>query len=350
MTKYKKLYEVADSLATRKEGFTTLKKILKSAYDEDVPSNDDRYNALQKKIRRIIEKDPNVLILKGENLSGFRYREGYEHYMSQTKEDKATKKKQGDERRLYLTSGLSMILDSETASEPMIEFECIERLHNLNLVKQLLRVLGKKVICFRYHRNYEEIQTINLHPHLLKEYNSRFYVWGYVGNKDIVNFAIDRILTLDDALKRRREELKGKHVEEKDEWNDYFFVTDDVYKKAPRGTYGKLFKDIVGVTYHKERPVETFTIRTTDAKVHNLIETKPIHNSQVRTRYFNEYDDGEGEFEITVIPNIELRTKLLSFGAGVYVMGDGDFQKDIREQVKKMAERYQILTDSTSDY
>lgn len=344
MTKYKKLYEVADLLATRKEGYTTLKKILKSAYGEDVPSNDDRYNALQKKFGRIIEKDPNVLILSGEDLGGgFRYREGYEHYMSQTKEDKATKKKQGDERRLYLTSGLSMILDSETASEPMIELECIERLHNLNLVKQLLRVLGKKVICFRYHRNYEEIQTINLHPHLLKEYNSRFFLWGYVGNKEIVNFAIDRILTLDDALKRRREELKGKHVEEKDEWNDYFFVTDDVFKKAPRGTYGKLFRDIVGVTYYEEHPVETITIRTTDAKVHNLIETKPIHNSQVRTRFFNEYGDGEGEFTLKVRWNIELRTKILSFGAGVYVVGDGDFQKDIKEQVRKMAERYRFL-------
>ena len=341
MSKYENIYKKADELAS--SGYTTLKEILSSA-GKSTSSEGKEYKALQNRIGRIRKSEPNAIELKGKDFrKGFRYRAGYEHYISKTKdEQRSTKKKKGDMRRLYLISGLSMLFDSDTASEPLIELECIEKHHNLDLVKQLLiKVMAKKVICFRYWQNYETIQEITLHPHLIKEYNNRFFIFGYVQQgTEIVNFSIDRIIPLDDKLKEKRNELKHLHLEEKGEWNDYFYVTNDTFRMAPRGAYKVFFKDIVGVTNYKEHPVETITFRTTNPKVHKLIKTKPIHLSQDEKRCCNQDDDGEGEFTIQVRWNIELRTKLLSFGAGVYVMGDGDFQRDIREQVERMHELY----------
>lgn len=47
-------------------------------------------------------------------------------------------------------------------------------------------------------------------------------------------------------------------------------------------------------------------------------------------------EKNEGEFAIRVIPNIELQTRLLSYGPGLYVVGEGKFREQMREAVTKM--------------
>ena len=80
-------------------------------------------------------------------------------------------------------------------------------------------------------------------------------------------------------------------------------------------------------------------IRTTTDKVHQLINTKAIHESQVENIKFDK-EKGEGEFIITVIPNKELQTRLLSYGDDIYVVGDGEFQRELKGVIARMAERY----------
>ena len=48
----------------------------------------------------------------------------------------------------------------------------------------------------------------------------------------------------------------------------------------------------------------------------------------------------EGEFIIKVIPNIELQTKILSYGSGVYVIGNEEFQLRLRHIINKMMNYY----------
>ena len=91
------------------------------------------------------------------------------------------------------------------------------------------------------------------------------------------------------------------------------------------------------------------TIRTTNYKVHQLVKTKPIHESQKEIRSFEEKESEErkgkkeiqeGEFVIRVIPNIELQTRILSYGSGLYVTGRGWLQERLRKQISNMVRNY----------
>ena len=73
--------------------------------------------------------------------------------------------------------------------------------------------------------------------------------------------------------------------------------------------------------------------------MHNLIKTKPIHASQKETVPFDK-EKLVGEFTIQVIPNIELQTRLLSYGPGLYVTSGGQVQQDMRNAINKMKALY----------
>ena len=128
---------------------------------------------------------------------GFRYKEGNYFYFKREKERKKLSKIDVEDKKLFLTGGLQMLLKEEVAESPLIELECISELKNLSLVKILYPFLGKLVISFKYQTGYSEMQSITMHPHLLKEFNSRWFLFGYVRENDnykVVNFSLDRIV------------------------------------------------------------------------------------------------------------------------------------------------------------
>ncbi|MBR6989509.1 MAG: WYL domain-containing protein [Bacteroidaceae bacterium] len=258
---------------------------------------------------------------------GFRYVSGKAAFFRKKEERKLLEQKVGDDRRLFLIGGLEVLLNHKVVSEPPIQLECIIGLKNIKLVKDLANFyLGKQVISFRYEEGYKNLVEVTIHPHLLKEYNSRWFLFGYGYHQDgslrIENRAIDRILY------RKLGDIKPH--------KDIEFIP------APRDLYKDYFKDIVGVSKNEGTP-EIITIRTTEDKVHNLIKTKPIHPSQKEIKQCNNKEGVEGEFIIEVIPNIELQKLILGYGSGVYVPGDGEFQKRIRETVSRMARMYDYI-------
>ena len=216
-----------------------------------------------------------------------------------------------------------MLFDGKTSFCHLIDLECVSGLENLCLVKVLAKYLGKRVISFKYMQGFDNLMEITVHPHYLKEYNSRWFLFGYViegsGYPKVVNFALDRIEY------RKPEDIK--------------ILRQETFVRAPRNFYDEYFKDIVGVTRKEDGVVETITIRTTDFKVHHLLRTKPIHASQQETIPFD-MEKSEGEFTIQVIPNIELQTRLLSYGPGLYVVGEGKFQQQMRDAVSQMTKHY----------
>ena len=105
--------------------------------------------------------------------------------------------------------------------------------------------------------------------------------------------------------------------------------------------YDTYFDNIVGIRKPTGIQEEVIYIRTTSEKAHHLIKTKAIHSSQVPTKEFDKTKN-EGEFKITVIPNKELQTRILSYGDDIYVVGDGEFQKELKEVITRMAKRYNL--------
>lgn len=318
-----RLYQICDEMAST-EQFVTLRAIMERFYGKEITKldGDKEYGRLKKQLNRNAHA---VEYKNGHDFrDGFRYKKGCEFYFRNEEEKNELMKKDGDERRLFLTGGLQMLFDGKSAQEHLVELECVSELQNLSLVKVLVKYLGKRVISFNYLQGFQHLMKKTVHPHLLKEYNSRWFLFGYVlqdnGTWEIVNFALDRIIYDGSA-------------------NDIMVHADIPLKKAPQDFYQNYFKDIVGVTRYDERKAELITIRTVDFKVHQLLRSKPIHSSQVETMPFDQ-DKGQGEFSICVIPNIELQTRLLSYGSGIFVRSDGDFQKKIQNTIQHMVALY----------
>lgn len=317
------LYETCDELAST-EQYVTLRAIMEAYYGMSLSKLEG--NKDYGRLKKMLNRHTHILEFKnGKNFrDGFRYRKGFEYFFRSEEEKNELMKKEGDERKLYVTGGLQMIFDGNSASEHLVELECVSELQNISLVKVLLKYVGKWVITFKYIQNYQNLMSVTMHPHLLKEYNSRWFLFGYVqqedGSWEIVNIALDRII------------YNGAY-------NDIVVHTDIPLKKVPKNFYREYFKDIVGVTRYKGQQPEVITLRTVDFKVHNLLRTKPLHSSQKETISFNQ-EKGYGEFTLRVIPNIELQTRLLSFGQGLYVTGGYSFQQRMKEAISRMSELY----------
>lgn len=307
------------------EQFVTLRSIMEKFYGKPISKleGDKDYGRLKKQLNR---NDHAVEYKNGRDFrDGFRYKKGYEFYFRNEEEKSELLKKDGDERRLFLTGGLQMLFDGKSAQEHLVELECVSELQNLSLVKVLVKYLGKWVISFKYIQGYQHLMERTVHPHILKEYNSRWFLFGYVQHEDgtweIVNFALDRIVYNGSA-------------------NDIMVHVDIPLKKTPKDFYANYFKDIVGVTKYDDAAIEQITIRTVDFKVHHLLRTKPIHSSQTETQPFDE-EKGYGEFTICVIPNIELQARLLSYGQGLYVTGGTSFRQKMQDVISQLSRLYQ---------
>lgn len=322
-----RLYKLCDKMASQGV-FVKLGDVVERFYGKKLAKldGDPIYGKLRRRLNRAQDEDNCIIFKNDKDLGdGFKFREGKEYYFENKELIKISKKKGKNEQMLFRTGGLQMLFDGDTAPTHQIELECVDRLVNLDLVKILAKHLNSNIISFKYKQGYENEMTITMHPHLLKEYNSRWFLFGYVHEDDdnwkIVNFALDRIVY------NKKSDIKA-------------IVG---CKSAPKGYYENYFKDIVGVTRPDGGQIETIVIHTTDFKVHQLIKTKPIHSSQDKDPQFDQ-ERGQGEITIKVIPNIELQTRLLSYGPSIYITGDGQFPQQMRKAVLEMAEKYGFIS------
>ena len=149
---------------------------------------------------------------------------------------------------------------------------------------------------------------INFHPYYLKQFNNRWFVFGYneFTTNSFWNMALDRIKAI--------QETKTKYIESDTDWEEYFY-------------------DFIGVTKKEENIIEIKLLFSPDQAPYIL--TKPIHPTQ------KSKNTKEGlEISIKVIPNYELEKLILSFGETVKVISPKSFQKTIFERIKKTNKLY----------
>lgn len=151
--------------------------------------------------------------------------------------------------------------------------------------------------------------TIAFHPYYLKQYNNRWFVFGYneFTNNEYWNMALDRIKTI--------EEAKAKYIETEVDWEDYFY-------------------DLIGVTKKVDDELQTVKLWFSPSQAPYVI-TKPIHPTQKSKNT----EDGL-EVTINVVPNYELEKLILSFGETVKVLSPKSFQKAILGRISKSAGLY----------
>jgi len=147
-------------------------------------------------------------------------------------------------------------------------------------------------------------------PYLLKEYKRRWYLisWDH-SRADYRVYALDRIKSVSDAIA--------------DYYQDPGFHP-DLY-----------FKDIVGVTLLKNKKLEPVQFKVHGVQVDYFL-SQPIHSSQKRIERNRDFS----VFEITVRPNYELLSELLSFGDQLQVLSPDDLVVEIEEILGKQVESY----------
>ena len=155
-----RLLEICDEMASGSE-YVKFKAIMERYYGKVITKNDGdkNYARLRKRLNRI----PHVVEYENgcDFKNGFRYKKGFEYYFRNEEEKNELKKREGDEKQLFLTGGLQMLFDGESSKDHLVELECVLELPNLGLVKVLVKkYVGKRVISFRYQQGFENMMDI----------------------------------------------------------------------------------------------------------------------------------------------------------------------------------------------
>lgn len=220
------------------------------------------------------------------------------------------------------------IKDKREKGEQVLTTSMDCMLKNIELLPSLyVAIINKQVLSIDYKPYDEEQRTVTFHPHHLKEFNGRWFLFGHADNQEPefgYNIAIDRIQS------KPRKQYKV------------------VYTPAPTGFYDSFFKNIVGVSHMKDDNKQPYAVQSICIRAHNhyifkLMETKKIHSSQKTTLGFGKHEDGEyGEFVIQVELNNELIGRILQKGEGLEVVSPENVRMEIKKRVAKLAQLYGI--------
>jgi len=198
-----------------------------------------------------------------------------------------------------------------TLDKEVMSFENNMDYTGLKYITSLFEAIINKEVLNISYKDFRSKDPYNIvfHPYYLKQYNNRWFVFGYneAIKNDRWNMALDRIEKL--------EQVSARYLESSTDWNSYF-------------------EEMVGVT--KKESLNECEVKLWISKVQApYILTKPIHLTQRHKHLI----DGL-EIKIKVIPNYELENLILSFGETVRVISPIDFRKRIIARIKKTLAGY----------
>ena len=164
----------------------------------------------------------------------------------------------------------------------------------------------------RYMNEQEEhLQTFHIQPYALRVFNRRWYLLGYMKEREALRtIALDRILNM--------EVLKAS-----------FELPADFDAR-------KYFADVVGIYVNKDNPVTKIKIRAYGVQADYLRST-PLHKSQSEVRSKH----GEfAEFTYRLCETPELVNQLLAMGDKVEILEPETLREKIKENLLASLARY----------
>jgi predicted DNA-binding transcriptional regulator YafY len=190
-----------------------------------------------------------------------------------------------------------------------IDFDRTTMRMDPEILKGLLQaVIDRNVVQFMHYSYWrEEERTIVLYPHLLKQYQNRWYVFGCLSDGAFRSFGIDRI--------------KGLHV------------LPEVFKpkmKRPK----EQFDHVIGLVYEGEQVEQV--VLSYDPFQGNYIKSQPLHASQK----ILVDDEKELRISIRVIPNYELEEQILKQGERVKVISPEWLKQGVIDRLREALEQY----------
>lgn len=183
-------------------------------------------------------------------------------------------------------------------------------------------IKDKKAIKITYKPFDRKAMDIIFHPHLLYTYNGRYFAFGVSvreGKEPLRKFCI--------ALDRIKGEIKGAGS-----ICTYIPPISDEYA---------YLANIVGVRLEEGENLCTIRMRALDNYTFGRLNTKPLHDSQ-KVILYPDWKEGReyGEFEITVIPNVEVIGQILSYGSYLQILSPENVRIRIMNELSNMINQY----------
>ncbi len=210
--------------------------------------------------------------------------------------------------------------------EQVLSVSLDRMLINIELLPSLyMAIVRKQVLSISYKPYDEEERRLTFHPHYLKEFNGRWFLFGHVEGCSPefgYNVALDRICSKPSEL------------------------CDVVYKPAPKGFYEEFFKNIVGVSHERTDDVQLCNVHVVHIRAHSyyiykLTETKKIHPSQLVFVGYGEHEDGTyGEFTVNVELNNEFIGRILQMGDGLEIVAPLEVRNEFKKRVYNLSKLY----------
>lgn len=199
--------------------------------------------------------------------------------------------------------------------EQVIFLDTNLRLKGLHFISELYdHIVNEKAISVCY-QSYKAMQPslFHLSPYLLKEFNNRWFVVGYVNEKKkVMTLALDRIIELESNSSPKFRE------------NTFF----------ERNSY---FDCIIGVTRDINSKTESIVLKF-DKEEAPYVETKPIHSTQT---ILAKTENGEITINIQVCLNLELERLIIGFADHVEVIAPKLLRHRIAKRLLLAGMKYQ---------
>lgn len=229
--------------------------------------------------------------------------------------------------QLPISTELSLIrekLFGETSSkypdsQKIIGFEKSE-LKGIEFLLPLFKsIQNKNVLEILYQPfKHKDVSSWIVHPYFLKQYKLRWYLIAFCENfKNIGFYSLDRLLSF-------------KVLPD-------INYTDDIKFEAEN-----YFKDIIGITLPENGKKQKIVLQFSTEQAPYII-TKPIHSSQ---KLIKETKDGI-EISLTLIPNYEFFSLILSFGSSVKIVFPEDLRTQILDTLDNTIKNYKVQNDCT---
>ena len=201
-------------------------------------------------------------------------------------------------------------------------------LHNLRIMVVIEDALMyQRAVRLTYSPSFRDSREHIFHPHYMRMYNGRQYVYGIYEkeeeNKDrpFVALPLERIISA--SLKR-----------------------DVDYRRGDAAYYEQQMRDIMGASPNFKDPrVITVVLRTHTPTIHKLLLTKPYHHSIREVRPFTDELPGiapaqPGELTIHVQHTLELDNWILHYGASIEVVSPEELRTHIAHIIDGMRRHY----------
>tara|TARA_R110002072_G_scaffold7503_2_gene40594 strand:+ start:344133 stop:345137 length:1005 start_codon:yes stop_codon:yes gene_type:complete len=218
-----------------------------------------------------------------------------------------------------LSEALIKFQEEENTSK-LLYYDHNEEYKGINLIKPLYHAIDKNQVLKVEYKNYssDKIYSFNFHPQVLKQYNRRWFVFGFNETSKIYPWSIP----LDDRFLSHN-------------------VNNDKVAVCSLMNWDSFFRSMVGVrtsseTYPKEPGrKEYIVLKFSDSRIGHFL-SKPFHPD---AEEFIE-EEKRGQVFFNSIVNLELIQQILSYGQDVEVIEPLGLRSIITEHISNLLDKY----------